>query len=568
MVRGQAIRRSQFVLTYGVGSILEAPNGPRIILDFERWGRISSSLLSRFEIQDANVSALLNGGRIFALPTNADMQVPDDQILFRTGRFPRWALCQDDRILYELTPSGTTRCPDCTLGRGEAQDQAIRFVRACPRGHLDDVDWRRIIHRNQRGCNGALFTWEERGSTLDDITIICRECGARATLRVIYYGTYTCSGRFPESGIHESCDERASVILRNASNLRIPELVSALTIPPRITSLHRLLENPQILAIVASERSWTKDELLTRLRTASRRIPSINPISIAEIENALEVELLSAIEDVIQPPEPDLIPEDVRNREFEELQNAAIHGTPPNPYFEVDESAVITTPLPSGLSLRVTPVKRLRVVIAQRGYRRPIRGPTSVVVPTFYTEGQEQWYVGVEIHGEGIFIDFPPRNMLDLQELEPAEAWGREFERTRHYKFHPVFVWWHTLSHRLIGALSIDSGYSSTSIRERVYVRMNGGSERTNGGVLVYTSQPGGDGSFGGLIALVPEFHRVISAALGNLNSCSNDPLCSEQTFAPGRINGATCYVCLFLSETSCEFGNAFLDRNLLRLSI
>ena len=171
------------------------------------------------------------------------------------------------------------------------------------------------------------------------------------------------------------------------------------------------------------------------------------------------------------------------------------------------------------------------------------------------------------MHGEGIFIDLPPAENLDFNRFETAEAWWSEFKKKKTYLFHPVLVWWHTISHRFIKALSIDSGYSSASIRERVYIKADG-DEHVRGGVLLYTSQRGGDGSLGGLIALVPQFSRVVSAALRNLNSCSNDPLCLEQKFALGRINGAACYACLFLSETSCEFGNSYLDRNLLRLSI
>lgn len=577
MTRGQGIRPSQFVLTYGVGSILEAPNGPRIIPQYADWGRVfgfpdTPIQLSRFEIKDANVSALLGGGRIFRLPTNADLQIPDDQVLFRTKRFPNWALCQEHKILYELTPSGTTRCPKCPRGK-VAQEEAIRFVRACPQGHLDDVDWKGIIHHKKRSCDGTLFDWIERGSTLRDITIKCRKCGSEATLQDIYNGTWACSGRFPESDTRELCNERARVILRNASNLRIPVIETALTIPPRTTPLHRLLENPHILPILAAESAWTKGKLLSRLKTAARLIPEINPITIAEIERASEDEILSAINDVMKPLETDLTPKDIRDREFEALRNAAVHGAPPRPYpqptdFEVDKDAVTITPLSPNISLRITPVKRLRVVIAQRGYKRLIRGSSPPrVVETFYRENQNRWYVGVEIRGEGVFIDLPPEEDLDLYRSEVAAPWLSEFENKRTYLFHPVFVWWHTLSHRFISALSIDSGYSSASIRERVYIKADENG-RILGGVLLYTSQRGGDGSLGGLIALVPQFSRVVSAALRNLNSCSNDPLCSEQNFSPGRFNGAACYACLFLSETSCEFGNFYLDRNLLRWSI
>jgi hypothetical protein len=438
---------------------------------------------------------------------------------------------------------------------------------------LDDVDWIGIIHGN-KACDGSLFDWNETGSTLRDIIVSCRRCGAHATLQDIYNKTSTCSGRFPESGLQELCNEQAWVILRNASNLRIPEVVSALTIPPRTTPLHRLLENPHILPILAAERSWTKSKLLSRLKTAASLIPDINPITIAEIENASETEILSVIKDVLEPPKPDITMKDVRDKEFQALQNAAIHGAPLRPSsqpqdFEVDKNAVITTSFSGQPTLRVTPVKRLRVVIAQKGYRRPVRGPTPMVVETFYRDVPDRWYVGVELHGEGIFIDLAQGQTLSLKESETLEMWRDEFKKNRnYYQFHPAFVWWHTLSHRLITALSIDSGYSSASIRERVYIATDGNGDNAYGGVLLYTSQHGGDGSLGGLIALVPEFHRVVSAALRNINSCSNDPLCAEQRLSSGRLNGAACYACLLVSETSCEFGNLYLDRNLLRESI
>lgn len=572
---GQAIRPSQFVLTYGVGAILETPGGPRIILNFKNWGQIfgtpqASLLLSKYEIGDTSVNALLGGGRIFRLPTNADMQIPDERVLFRTGRFPRWALCQDHRVLYELSSRDTTRCPSCNP-RKVARHEAIRFVRACPRGHLDDVDWKRIIHRANPACDGGLFDWIETGSTLRDITIRCRDCGSQATLQDVYNGTWTCSGRFLESGYQEMCDEKASVILRNASNLRIPEIVSALTIPPRTTPLHRLLGNPRIFYILASESSWSKQKLLSKLKTAAQLIPEINPVTIDVIERASENAILSAIRDVLEPPKQDLTITDIKYKELQALQNAALNGAPPRPYpepqdFEVDKDAVTQFALSGGQNLRVTPVKRLRVVNAQKGYRRPIRGPTSTVVETHYMDVQDRWYVGAELHGEGVFIDLAPSEMLELGNSEIAKIWLDEFDKTRDYYFHPVFIWWHTLSHRFIKALSIDSGYSSASIRERVYIASD--KKSTYGGILLYTSQRGGDGSLGGLIALVPNFEGVMSAALRNLHSCSNDPLCSEQRLRRGRLNGAACYVCLLVSETSCEFGNLYLDRNILRETI
>ncbi len=83
-----------------------------------------------------------------------------------------------------------------------------------------------------------------------------------------------------------------------------------------------------------------------------------------------------------------------------------------------------------------------------------------------------------------------------------------------------------------------------------------------SGGLLLYTVQPGGDGTLGGLIGLVPSFRQVIASALRDLGSCSNDPLCEETL--PDGVNGSACYSCLLASETSCEQRNVHLDRGLL----
>jgi hypothetical protein len=576
MTRGQSIRSSQYIFMYGVGSILEGPNGPRIIPQFRDWGRIfgqpnTENLLSNepYVIRESIISALLNGGRIFRLPTNKDLQIPDEQVIFNTRQFPNWALCEKHKILYELTSSGMSRCPNCDHSQ-IAKDEAIRFVRACSQGHLDDVDWAGIVHRNNTTCKGRIFDWTEKGSTLYDLVITCRSCGQSTTLRDIYYGSWSCSGRFPESETRENCDERANVLMRNASNLRVPALEIALTIPPRTTPLHRILENFKLL--IASDPSITKDNLLAKIRTAATHIPGISPITIAEIEKSSDQDIHQAITDVLQPIEQSLTSKIVREREFTALQQGSIHGAPPNPTskptdFEIDKYSVITSRLSPKITLKITPIKRLRVIIAQRGYRRLIRGNKAPqLIETFYTENQNRYYVGLEIYGEGIFIDLAPNQTLALDHFNETRQWLREFKTRNDFEFHPAFVWWHTLSHRLINALSIDSGYSSASIRERIYIKED--NNQVHGGILIYTSQRGGDGSLGGLIALIPKFERVISSALRNLNSCSNDPLCAEQKFRPDSLNGAACFACLFTSETSCEFGNRYLDRNLLRITI
>jgi hypothetical protein len=579
MSRGVAVRPSQFVLTYGVGSILEAPNGPRMVLGFEHWGGLFNSpnlqleLRNNYQIPEENLSALLGGGRIFRLPTNSDLLEKDETPIFRTAPFPTWAHCQDHNIIYRLRPDGRTRCPQCDPAR-HAQDQAMRFVSACPRGHLDDVNWKGIVHGADKTCDSELFRWVEEGSTLSDIRIICMKCSAETSLSQVYYGKHRCSGRLPESLENEHCNEIASVSLRNASNLRVSVVESVLTIPPRDTRIGRILENPYLHSILALalKSSWSKKKIVDQLTQIQGSVPGLDPLTIEEMENTPEELFFKTVKEVISSKQPRArSSNEIRDAELEALQDAALRGHPPDSIagahdFEVDKDSVDTFALSKNTTLRAAPVNRLRVVMAQRGYKRIIGDGPHTTRETFLRIGQERWYVGVEQRGEGIFIDIPPDESLHI--TNSTDGWATEFKRSRNLNYHPVFIWWHTLSHRIIKALALDSGYSSASIRERVYLRHGNSSKGIEGAVLLYTSQRGGDGTLGGLIALVPDFDRVLSAALRDIDSCSNDPLCMEQEVSQTRNNGAACYACLFTSETSCEFDNSFLDRNLLRLNL
>jgi len=86
-------------------------------------------------------------------------------------------------------------------------------------------------------------------------------------------------------------------------------------------------------------------------------------------------------------------------------------------------------------------------------------------------------------------------------------------------------------------------------------------------GLLLFTSEVGGEGTLGGLVAMgePASFETLIRAALHDSIFCSNDPLCSESIGqGPGSINQAACQGCMLQPETSCEESNFFLDRLLL----
>lgn len=591
---GQAIRRSQFITTYGPGAILEGPSGPRVIPALEH-ARIFTSdhPATAFEITERRLSrALLGGASIVRIPSNAELGFSDTQWVYHTISFPSWALCTRHHVLYQKrTP--LRACPRCNPYGHDAQawkqvrQQAIRFVQICSRGHLDDVNWPGIIEHRNPGCQPSYLEWRGSGSALRNIEIVCPACRGHMNLGYAYGRAWPCSGRFPEreSG-RLGCDAEARMIQRGAANIRMAELYSALTIPPTDTPLHRLLETQYVRMLLAGGPIpvQSKQDLLTRLgglMTAG----FIGSALVTDLARFPEDAIMTAIRQMTASA----LPEDnrtLRHQEYEALTQAANAGAPPQPsstpggppQFEVVQSDIREIQGPADHRLRITPVSRLRVVMVQRGYRRLDPLESEVVDVKYIDEGNRPWYPGVELYGEGIFIDLAPTSLVAGQHfpLRNSQAWmdawrdpasfqqRLQMEDDRDF-LHPVFVWWHTLAHRLINALSIDSGYSSAAVRERVYIDIDEATDEARGAILLYTAQPGGDGTLGGMIALVPQFERVLRGALYLIDACSNDPLCGEEQFGEGKYNGAACYACQLVSETSCEHRNTRLDRTLLR---
>jgi hypothetical protein len=123
----------------------------------------------------------------------------------------------------------------------------------------------------------------------------------------------------------------------------------------------------------------------------------------------------------------------------------------------------------------------------------------------------------------------------------------------------------HTLSHLLMRQMALECGYSSASLRERLYL---GTPSAPAAGVLISTAASDSEGTLGGLVALGTKEHLgyLLGLALEEADHCSSDPLCSEHlpTTEHAVLHAAACHACLFASETSCETGNRWLDRAVL----
>jgi hypothetical protein len=536
--------------------------------------------LQDFEIRDSRLSRdpAISGAGIVRIPSNAELIREQQFPLYTTEGLPYWSLCVIHRVLYWARYG----CPECSPARNmrdareKAGREAVRFVRACAAGHLDDVDWNYIVH-NGPTCAGqpGYYQWMGGGGSLRNVQIRCPSgqaggCGAQVNFGWAYGRDWRCSDRYPEQGrrpAQPTCGAPARIIQRGAANLRLPVVISALTIPPLATRLHNILQDSRLMTFCSTLISMnllTESNFRQGLNTIQ---PPLGASVLQFLQTRPWVEIQGAIGQVMA--QAGAGPRSLKDEECESLRFAAANGAPPvpapqlgaPPLFEVRLADVRRFSGPAGRhTFRVVPVSRLRMVLVQTGYRR-LDPVAAGVVPVAFQSGGRHWFPGVELFGEGVYLDIEDAELNHGGDR--ARAWADSHQQSNPLDetLHPVHVWWHTLSHRLIRALSIDSGYSSAAIRERVYLRLAPG-QPARGGLLLYTVQPGGDGTLGGLIGLVASFGQVIASALRDLASCSNDPLCEEAL--PDGVNGSACYSCLLASETSCEQRNVHLDRGLL----
>ena len=129
------------------------------------------------------------------------------------------------------------------------------------------------------------------------------------------------------------------------------------------------------------------------------------------------------------------------------------------------------------------------------------------------------------------------------------------------------YVLLHSFSHALVRQLMLECGYTSASIRERIYSLPSEHEDGPMPGILLYTSALDSEGTFGGLVGpgVPDQLGRHLDGALERMHYCTSDSLCAEHvSLQDHSLHEAACHACLFLPETACERGNKYLDRSVL----
>ncbi len=573
------IRRGQVITTYGPGALIDLPTHSAIVGGLETWPK-PSDLEEVVEPRLARKLQIMTGvaaPKLFAPPPDANDPRETPQGI-GAWRFPEWCVVHEAGGREDRERSRRLvhrKALDHRGGFDGRQVVATRFVRACPKGHVDDIDWHHFAHGAHASCRRQLWL-DERGTSGDlaDLVVRC-ECGKS---RGLYEASAielsplgTCRGARPWLGRHanEACTLPSRLLIRTASNAYFPQVVSVLSLPDRGTAVAtavrdvwdilQAVDSPESLAVFKRIPKVTETlalfsdgEVLEAIRAEKRGTGGERPVKQVELEALLAV------------PEGfgDDVPVD---------PNFHARRLPDRVWRHAGQCDGIEA---------VIQVHRLREILSLIGFTRfeavtpDIDGEYETDVVRAHIALEPQWFPAVENRGEGVFLQLRAdavarwlRRPAVTQRLEGLakghQLWMDDRKATRLFPGGP-YVLLHTLSHLLIQSLAMRCGYPASSLRERIYADTP--AERF--GILLYTGSPDAEGTLGGLVqeARHIEAHLRLAMRMGGL--CSNDPICAHHS--PGTslekrwLHGAACHGCALVAETSCEMRNDYLDRALV----
>ncbi len=581
------LRQGQLIGTFGPGAFVDFPTRSVIVSGLGDWkkrqeDRITETRLLRYLRRRHNAPELL----LFAPPPFDP--APDAPKIGIAGIiFPTWFVAHDgglrdqkERGRRSLLGIEATEKHGLAFRDRDGKKHGltpIRFVVACRRGHVDDVDWRAYIHRGPTDCQRPLWI-EERGTSgeVADTWVGC-DCGASRQLyealdlssRVLG----TCRGRRPwiAGTSSEHCAEQNRLLVRSASNAYFAETVSAISLP------------------------GSSEEFAKRVGPVYDYIKSVTTVGDLDLLRRLQDPVRAALdglgnEDVLayirsrEDGNGDQAP--VKDAEFDMLVSGmAGRDEPDSTYFAetLDRGAwdPHSAPMLSGFE-RVVLIHRLREVIAQTGFTRFESISTQIdgdleeldanVVRQDLADPLE-WLPAMERRGEGFFIQFSATAIYEWSQRPSViargdelgagfAAWCKDHNTERDFPGAP-YVLLHSFAHLLVTAIAADCGYPAASLRERIYA-LEGGKY----GILIHTGSSGSEGTLGGVVEAGRRLAHHVEHVLGRGGFCSNDPVCADHLASDALENrflhGSACHGCLLIAEPSCEHRNDLLDRALV----
>jgi hypothetical protein len=543
------------------------------------------------------------------------VEVPNIGMTIPFLRFPTWHYCIECGYMKKLalTYQGLRYqniCPECQEKRGRKVPMVqVRFIAVCEHGHIQDFPWCEWAHRSAiPECGIDFLKLRDYRGTLESITVTCTRCGKSNNLSGITSDIlriegqpFECKGQriwlHDENGIGCGMPIRGS--LRNASNLYFAKVSSSIFIPrnikkdknidPLMTELIYVLNRPGISALL--------DTLLELNVAISTIIKKFRKHHDMDFQEFTDDEIKSSLNHYIElknsakpKPSPDkkthaLSPKSFRFEEYQMLEQ------------ETEDPALMSRMEPinsytrniSNYFSRIMLIHKLRETRAFTGFTRinheNNQSPSELKKNLWLNPppSHKNWLPACMVFGEGLFFELnrktleewlygPNKSLIDTRIYGMKKNFMAEIKHTPGFalknEIHPVFVMIHTLAHLLINQLTFECGYSSASLRERLYFSSD--LETPMAGFLIYTAAGDSEGTMGGLVRMGKPglFEPLLLQTLRKAQWCSTDPVCMELGAQGGQgpysCNLAACHNCALVPETACEEFNRFLDRGLV----
>lgn len=638
MSKKNNVRSSQLLSPFGIGQIVNFPKELSLMVcGLNLWdekieqGKINRGIDSikesdlRFnEIRLQNTLGVDYFMKPFEYKTagekNNKLEVP-------AVRFPGWHYCTNHKcgkmkVVPLGQPNEKIECIACWDGKSKYKSKMnpVRFVAACPSGHIQDVPFNEWVHNGVVPNNGIEheISYHTGGGSgdLGSIYMKCT-CGEKRSLAGLMnirkdnekvfdsalariginkedgqkfdsdnpndkninpLGQF-CKGYRPWLGLDginnaKGCDNHLQVLIRGASNVHFSEIQSAIYLPQGSPNA-----NEYVIQMIDS---MGKDKLrdLYQRDKGTLMLPTILELQPVVVNGCIsKEELLSGVlaelskndsnsEESKLPPELKLRLEEydyiLKGRDSENSDLKAIVKT-----FEGYEDKAMLEKYFDCVVL----VEKLKETRVFKGFSRI--NPMNKIDKRELSSKKVKWLPAVEVYGEGIFLKFNDEIVDDwfkthglkhsniIERYHSAMRKRRPLDEDRN--INPFFVVMHTFAHLLIKKLCFDCGYGSSSLREKLYFCDNPDS-RMNG-ILIYTSSGDSEGSLGGLVrqGRASNLGPLISSAIAEAEWCSADPVCSDigkvSGQGPDNVNGSACHNCCLVPETSCEEFNMLLDR-------
>lgn len=598
------LRRAQLIAPFGPGAMTVMPDGTAVLTaGLDLWfgrenGEDKDLDLNDFRVEEWRLQADL-GVSHFRLPPDyrerrwqTRESQPNTELTVPVLRFPRWHFCPNCQYMKQLPEHEDRRvkCQHCN----KAVLNQVPLVAMCEHGHLQEFPWREWVHQtNNPTCSEPMRLVGTGGASLSALLVICK-CGEKRNLGGVTNrlplttgadsDAFQCYGGRPWLGSDqfESCQLEMRGTLRSASNVYFAQVRSSLYLPKEGSGVPEelldVLSAPQFSVVIKTTYN------LTGSVPTAIALRTIGSIALQDWTDQQVDKAALVVAGAVQEVESTTVDGDDNETAFRRAEYAALRdGLESN---LLSARVATLTGYQDWLGQyfsRVTLVDRLRETRALVGFNRVYsesdKSAARLQQDLWLTlpHPEASWLPAYTVFGEGLFLELDEIKLRDwesqpgvrdrLAVLERNFHALQQVRRVRNRPSGPRFVLLHTLAHLLIDRLTFECGYSSASLRERLYVSDN--PDHPMAGILIYTAAGDSDGTLGGLVRMGKKglLEPVLRRALDGARWCSADPVCMEMAEHGQGVNSlnlAACHNCALIPETACEEFNAFLDRGVV----